>query len=308
MTEKTSLRVGHLPITDHLILGVTMDKLAQSSETMQYAQVEPKRYRGWNSLADDLRAGNLEAACILAPLAMEFFYAGLPIQLVLQTHKSGSTLIKNKRANIQTFADFKGRSILIPHYLSVHHLLFDKLMRDQGLQVGAGKDIIFDVVAPSDIPEIIEWDEKGMVGGFIVAEPFGTQVVKAGYGEELAMSKEIWPNHPCCVLVVRQDVIQRDPDAVQELVSSLVDSGKFIGSHPAEASKIGAQFCSQDENVIYSVLSDPKQRVTMDQLFPVIDDFEYIQNYMTSTIQAMSAKIDLEKFINTSFAATAKAD
>ena len=115
-------------------------------------------------------------------------------------------------------------------------------MRDQGLEVGAGKDIIFDVVAPADIPEILEWDEKGTVGGFIVAEPFGRQVVKAGYGEELAMSKEIWPNHPCCVLVVKDEVIANHPDAVQELVTSLVGSGKFIMRQPAEAAKIGAKF------------------------------------------------------------------
>ncbi|MBE0696927.1 MAG: ABC transporter substrate-binding protein, partial [Anaerolineaceae bacterium] len=152
MTEKAQFRIGHLPITDHLILGITAEKLASGKEAFQYGQVEAKPYRSWNRLADDLRQGNLEAACILAPLAMEFYYAGVPIRMLLQTHKSGSTLVKNKRANIQNLDDFKGRSILIPHYLSVHHLLFDKLMRDNGLEVGAGKDIIFDVVAPSDIP------------------------------------------------------------------------------------------------------------------------------------------------------------
>jgi NitT/TauT family transport system substrate-binding protein len=307
MTDKPTLRIGHLPITDHLILGVTMDKLARGAESFQHGQIEPHPYRGWNPLADDLRKGTLDAACILAPLAMEFYHSGTPLRLLLQTHKSGSTLIKNKRANINTFGDFKGRSILIPHYLSVHHLLFDKLMRDQGLEVGAGKDIIFDVVAPSDIPEILEWDEKGLVGGFIVAEPFGTQVVKAGYGEELAMSKEIWPDHPCCVLVVKDEFVQNHPDLVQELVSSLVESGKWIMSNPTDAAQIGAKFLKQEENVLLSVLEDPRKRVTMDELLPVVEDFEFIQNYMTSKIDAMSAKIDLEKFVDTRFAVGAGA-
>ncbi len=307
MAEKPTIRIGHLPITDHLILGVTVDNLARGIETFQHCQVEAKAYRGWNPLAQDLKSGALDAACILAPLAMEFFHSAVPLKLLMQTHKSGSTLIKNKRANIQTFSDFKGRSILIPHYLSVHHLLFDRLMREQGLEVGAGKDIIFDVVAPSDIPEILEWDEKGQVGGFIVAEPFGTQVVKAGWGEELAMSKEIWPNHPCCVLVMRDETIQRNPEGVQEVVSSLVASGKFITKNPSASAKIGAQFLHQEEDVIHTILSDPRQRVTMDELVPVHDDFEYIQTYMTSKIEAMSAKIDLEKFIDTRFVLAAGA-
>jgi NitT/TauT family transport system substrate-binding protein len=308
MTEKPLIRVGHLPITDHLILGVTAEKLASGKEAFQYGQVEAKPYRSWNRLADDLRQGGLDAACILAPLAMEFFHSGVPLRMLLQTHKSGSTLVKNKRANIEKLGDFKGRSILIPHYLSVHHLLFDKLMRDNGLEVGAGKDIIFDVVAPSDIPEIIEWDEKGQVGGFIVAEPFGRQCVKAGWGEELAMSKSIWPDHPCCVLVMKEDLVSRAPEAVQELIRSLVDSGKYISSHPAEAAKIGAGFLHQDEDVIRGILEDPKKRVTMDELLPVHDDFELIQEYMTSKIEAMSGKIDLETFIDTRFALAAGAN
>lgn len=308
MTEKPQIRVGHLPITDHLILGVTADKLATGKETFQHGQLEVKPYRSWNRLADDLRQETLDAACILAPLAMEFFYAGVPIRMLLQTHKSGSTLVKNKRANIENFSDFRGRSILIPHYLSMHHLLFDKLMRDNGLEVGAGKDIIFDVVAPADIPEIIEWDEKGRVGGFIVAEPFGRQCVAAGWGEELAMSRSIWPGHPCCVLVMKDNLVQKYPEAVQELVESLVDSGNFISTHPGEAAKIGAGFLHQDEQLVYDILADPAKRVTMDELLPVLEDFEYIQTYMTTKIEAMSDKIDLEKFIDTRFAIQAGAN
>jgi NitT/TauT family transport system substrate-binding protein len=308
MPDKPAMKIGHLPITDHLILGMTTDRIAKGEETFLEAEVSASPYRSWNSLADDLRRGDLDGACILAPLAMELFHAGTPIRMLLQTHKSGSTLITNKNAKIEKIEDFKGKSLLIPHYLSVHHLLFDKLMRDLGLDVGAGKDIIFDVVSPADIPEILEYDEKGRVGGFIVAEPFGTQVVKAGLGDEFKMSKEIWPAHPCCVLVMNSDMVEKHPEAVQEVVSSLVHSGKDIMRKPAEAAKVGAVFLHQAEDIVYSVLSDPKQRVTMDELFPVIDDFEYIQNYMTSKIEAMSARIDLEKFLDTRFASRAGAN
>ena len=308
MPAKTSLTIGHLPITDHLILGITQDKLQTGKETFQYADLQSKPYFGWNSLATDLRSGAIDAACILAPLAMELFHAGVAIKMVLQTHKSGSTLIKNKRANIDKLEDFKGKSILIPHYLSVHHLLFDRFMREQGFEVGAGKDVIFDVVAPGEIPEILEFDEKGYVGGFIVAEPFGRQVVKAGWGDEMAMSRDIWPDHPCCVLVVKDEIIQKNPEAVQELITSLVASGKFISQNVDISSEIGSRFLKQNFDVVKSVLADPKGRVTMNELFPVVKDFEYIQNYMTGTIEAMSQKIDLDTFIDTRFAKNAGAN
>lgn len=307
MSVKPKIRVGHLKITDHLALGVTADKLAKGEETFNYADLETQAYHGWNPLASDFKDGKIEAACILAPMAMELYNSRMPIRLVLQMHKAGSTVVTNKSAHIEKIEDFKGKAVLIPHYLSVHHMLFDKLLRDSGLEIGAGKDVVFDVVAPSDIPEIIEWDEKGTVGGFIVAEPFGTQVVKAGDGEEFRISQDIWKNHPCCVLVVREDVIGANPDGVQELANSLVKSGELITSNPKAAAKVGAQFLNQQEAIIETVLSDPRKKVTYDELYPVIDDYEIMQTYLTETINAMSKKIDLEKFVDTQFAREAGA-
>ncbi len=307
MSVKPKIRVGHLKITDHLALGITADKVAKEQESFNHLELETQAYRGWNPLASDFKDGKIEAACILAPMAMELFSSRMPIRLVLQMHKAGSTIVTNKSAHITKIEDFKGKAVLIPHYLSVHHLLFDKLLRDSGFEIGAGKDVVFDVVAPSDIPEIIEWDEKGTVGGFIVAEPFGSQVIKAGDGEEFRISQDIWKNHPCCVLAVREDVIGSNPDGVQELINSLVQSGHSITKDPKSAAKVGAQFLSQGEDIIESVLADPRKKVTYDELFPVIEDFETMQTYLTQTIAAMSKKIDLEKFVETKFAKEAGA-
>lgn len=306
-SAKPTLTFGHLKITDHLLLGVVKEFHQNETSPLEYFNLETKPYRGWNPLADDLRSGKLDGAFILAPLAMELFHSKVGIQMVLQAHKSGSIVIKNIRANIQSVSDFKGKNILIPHYLSIHHLLFDRMLRENGLEVGPGKDVILDVVAPSDIPEIIEWDEKGQVGGFIVAEPFGTQVVKAGYGDELALSKNLWPNHPCCVVVVTDEVVQKYTDAVFEFVNHLVSAGKYVQSNPDKAAQIGSQFLDQNYDVIKTVLTSPPDRVTYGELYPVLEDFDYMQNYLTSTIQAMSDKIDLEKFIDLRFAKEAKA-
>lgn len=308
MPSKTTVKLGHLKITDHLILGVTLHKLENGVETLAHTDLQAQAYRGWNPLAEDLRSGALDGAFILAPLAMELYHAGVPIRLILQGHKSGSTLIKNRRARIETLQDFRGKSLLIPHYLSAHHLLFDKLLRDQGLEIGAGKDIIFDVAAPSDIPEILEWDEKGTVGGFIVAEPFGSQVVAAGYGDEFALSKDIWPRHPCCVLVVKQSLIDAHPEAVQELTDSLVASGHYCETHRHNgAAAIGARFLGQQEAVMRRVFTEPVDRVTMGELYPVLEDLDYMQTYMTTKIRAMSARVDLNAFVDTRFAARAGA-
>ena len=307
MPQKRTIRVGHLPITDHLALGMTLDKVEKGEESFEYLDLQTKKYGGWNPLSEDLRSGELDAAFILAPIAMELYHSKRNIHLILQAHKSGSIIVTNKRANIHELADFKGRSMLIPHYLSVHHLLFDKLLRESGLEVGAGKDVIFDVVAPAEIPEIMEWDEKGTVGGFIVAEPFGTQVVKSGYGDEFKLSKEIWPNHPCCVLAVNADIVAKNPEAVLELSKSVVDSGMMIQKDLERSIEVGTKFLNQQPDVVRFVLTEPADRVTFDEMFPVLEDFDFMQTYLTSTIHAMSDKIDLDKFVDQRFAKIAGA-
>jgi NitT/TauT family transport system substrate-binding protein len=307
MADKPVIKIGYLKITDHLILGATQSRLAKGEEAFNALTLQTVPMVGWNQVGNALRAGEVDAAFILAPYAMDLFYAGLDIRLILLGHRTGSVLITNKRAHIKTLEDFKGKTIILPLSLSVHHMLLHKLLAEKGLSVGPGKDVSFEVDAPANMPEIIQWDESGKIGGFIVAEPYGSQAVAAGYGEEFALSKDIWPDHPCCVLVMKRELIGKHPDAVQELVSSLVKSGTQIASDPAGAIPVGAAFLGQPEAVVRRVLTEPADRVKTDRLLPTLPDLDMIQTYMTEKIQAMSGKVDLEKLVDPQFAKAAGA-
>ena len=302
MADKPVFKIGHLKITDHLILGITNAKLAKGNETFNHCSIKPIPMTGWNSIGESLVDGSIDIAFILAPYAMELFHSGQKISMLMLSHKSGSIIVVNKKANIQKIEDFKGKTVLIPYHQSIHHMLFDKLLTEKGLETGVGKDVIFEVVAPSQIPEIMEWDETGDVGGYIVEEPFGTQVIKSGLGTEFKLSKDIWFKHPCCVLVVRDEIKQKYPDAVLELCQSLVKSGLLIDQKPDIAAKAGASFLGQEYDIVYSVLTEPKDKLCTTELLPVLDDLDTIQTYLTEKISAMSGKIDLEKFVDIDFA------
>lgn len=307
MAAKNTLRIGHLRITDHLILGMTKAKLVKGAETLDHAEIETVAMTGWNSIGEALTAGEIDLAFMLAPYAMELFHSGEKIKLVLFAHKDGSVIVANKRAGIEKIEDFKGKTILIPYHQSVHHMLIDKLLTEHGLETGVGKDVVFEVVAPSQIPEMIEWDEDGDIGGYIVAEPFGTQVVQSGLGVEMALSREIWPDHPCCVVVARDEIVEQYPEAVSELTGSLVKSGRLVHDKPDTAIKVGASFLNQDIAVMQTVLNNTNRRVSTDKLMPQLDDLEQMQNYLTGKVSAMSGKIDLEKFVDLRFAKEAGA-
>lgn len=311
MAEKPVLKIGHLTITDHLVLGVTDLKLKKGMETFEHCTLQPVLKNGWNEVADALTVKSLDGALILAPTAMDLFKSGVDLKLLLLAHRSGSILVKNKRANIEKIEDFAGKIVLIPYQLSIHNMLFHKLLAEKGLKPGRtvekNIDVPLEVVAPFQMPEALRFDEEGEIGGFIVAEPFGSQVIASGLGEEFCLSKDLWPGHPCCVFVMRDEIIEKHPEAVQEITTSFVRSGIAIDAQPDPASIIGAKFLSQEVDVVRKVLKEPADRITTSSLFPVLDDLETIQQYMMDKMNIMTSLIDLDKFVETRFAEKAGA-
>ncbi|MCG8641201.1 MAG: ABC transporter substrate-binding protein [Desulfobacterales bacterium] len=307
MSNKPSIRIGYLNISDHLILGVTERKILKRDEVFKYADLQTRAFIDWHTLGVAFSRGDINAAFMMAPMAMDHFRRGEDIRLVLLGHKNGSVLITNKSANIKSIYDFKGKDVLIPFHLSTHNMLLYTLLNDHQLKIGIGRDVEVQTVPPSKMPTYVEIDHEGKIGGFLVAEPFGSNAIKAGLGDEFELSKNIWPDHPCCVLVVKAELIRYFPHAVQELTNSLVKSGKFIKNNLNEAAKIGVFFLNQDIEVVERILTSPADRITTDTLMPQIEDFERIQDYITNQMGTIYEKIDLEKFIFTRFAEEAGA-
>ena len=309
MADKTVIKIGHLKITDHLILGITKLKFDQGAETFSHCSLETQAMLGWNQVAEALATGAINAAFVLAPTAMDLFKSGVKIKLVLFTHKTGSVLITNKRAGIKSPADFKDKVVIIPYQLSVHNMLLHKMLTEHGLKPGTGRDpdvdVKLEVMAPSQMPEAIQFDEEGEVAGFIVAEPFGSQAVLAGYGEEYALSKDLWPGHPCCVLAMSEELTERHPEACLELVKSLQASGAFTDKNPEGAATLGAPFLNQSVEVVKRVLTT--DRIKTGELFPVLEDLATMQDYMHDQMGIINSKIDLEAFVDTRFAREAGA-
>ena len=311
MAEKPAIKIGHLKITDHLILGVTDLKVTKGKEKFDHCSLELVLNTGWMDVADSLADGSLDGAFILAPTAMDLYKSDVGIKLILFTHKAGSILVKSKVANIEKIEDFAGKFVLIPYQLSVHNMLFHKLLTEKGLKPGrsgeSDVDVFLEVMAPTMMLDVMKDDKDGEIAGLIVAEPIGSQAVVAGVGEEFFLSKDLWPNHPCCVFVVRDEILEKHPNAIQEITNSLVKSGRAIEAKPAAAAVIGANFLSQEKAVVERVLTEPKDRITTDELFPVIEDLAKIQDYMCDEMKLMKSKIDLEKFVDTRYAKEAGA-
>lgn len=83
------LRVGYLPVTCHLTCPVA--HYLASEPGGDGLAFRPIRFQGWPELKESLLAGELDAAFILAPMAIALREQGIPIKVVHLGHRDGST-------------------------------------------------------------------------------------------------------------------------------------------------------------------------------------------------------------------------
>ncbi|MBF0523715.1 MAG: chemotaxis protein CheW [Deltaproteobacteria bacterium] len=309
---KVRLKMAHIQITDHLILGVVKHLIDKGELSPKTFDLEIQCMPGWNPVKQALERGTVDMACVLAPMAMDLYSVGTPIKLILLTHRNGSIFVRNRlgeyREPFQNF--FRGKQFFIPHKMSIHHMLAHMFFSKIGLKPGAigeaGVEVGFEVVPPIKMPEFLNGNAGA--GGFMVAEPIGTKAIASGIAELQFLSSELWKNHPCCVVAARDDFIGPYTDAVYEFSEMLVQAGKFIEKKPDTAAEIAVSFLDPNKNLglkvplLKNVLTEA-QGIKTGDLFPSIDDLDRIQKYMYHDM-GIGSLIDLEKFVDLQFAET----
>ncbi len=308
---KVLIRVGHIQITDHLSLGVLRYLILSGVFNPKHFELETVCKNGWNPIQKELESGLLDCAFVLAPIAMDLFAFDVPIKLTSLAHKNGSSFVRNagyKPENYKSLKDYyKYKEVEIPHKMSIHHMMAHKFLTDMGLSPGVpGQkkiNVRFEVVPPVKMPEIMKKDDG--VGGFIVAEPIGSNAIKKDIAELEFSSSQIWKDHPCCVVVMQDDFISEFPEAAYEFTELLVKAGQYIDNNKKEASEIAVDFLDPyrelglKSDIIKNVL-EMNDGIKMGELYPSLEDLDTVQRYMYNEM-GIGVLIDIEKFADLRF-------
>jgi NitT/TauT family transport system substrate-binding protein len=75
-------------------------------------------FQGFPEIKEALISNKIQAAFIVAPLALALKSQGVPIKVVYLGHRYGSAVVVRKDGPIKTFADMRGRTIVIPSRFS----------------------------------------------------------------------------------------------------------------------------------------------------------------------------------------------
>jgi NitT/TauT family transport system substrate-binding protein len=296
---KRKFNVAFIPVTCHLACPVT-DYISKFSEAGQVFL--PRMFQGFPEIKEALIADKMQAAFIVAPLAVALKAQGVPIRIVYLGHRYGSAVVVHKDGPVKTVGDLRGRTVAIPSRYSDERLILFKAMKVWNIDP---KEVRMVEMAPPDVAGALA---ARAVDAFSMGEPFPSQAEMGGFGRVLFHAREYWPDFMSCVLVVREDVINNRPDAVQLLVDGIARSGLWLeGGLPhreAAADFVGRYYYNQKPALLRWALTKPIDRVMYSPLAPRKADFDMVVDLMVET-GVLDKKIAFEEFTDTRFADTA---
>lgn len=295
------LNVAYIPVTCHLACPVT-DYITRHSDIKD--ALIPRLFQGFPEIKEALIAGRLQAGFLVAPMALALRSQGVPIHIVYLGHRYGSSVVVRKDGPIHTISDLAGRKIAIPNRFSDENLLVIRALQENHVDP---KQVQMLEMNPPDVPGALA---TGAIDAFSMGEPFPSQAELDGYGRVLFQAREFWPDYLSCVLVVRDDVIQSNPQEVQALVDGIARSGLWLDKglpHREYAADFVARlYFHQRPELLRWALTKPIDRVQYNPLVPLQKDFDLIQDLMLQN-GLLDHHLDFNEYVDARFATHAAA-
>ncbi|HET9793411.1 MAG TPA: ABC transporter substrate-binding protein [Thermoanaerobaculia bacterium] len=294
--EKRKLNVAYIPVTCHLACPVT-DFITRNS--LDGNLFIPRMFQGFPEIKEALIANRMQVGFMVAPMAIALRAQGVPIKIVYLGHRYGSAVVVRKDGPIHSVRDLAGRTIAIPSRFSDERLIVFRALQRNGM---SGKDVHMIEMSPADVTGALA---AGAVDAFSMGEPYPSQAELAGYGRVLFPAREYWPDFMSCVVVVRQDVIDTRPQAVQVLVDGIARSGLWLDEgkphRELAADFVARYYYRQRPEILRHALTEPLDRVIYTRLSPRKADFDMVRDLMIET-GVLDRKIAFEEYVDTRFA------
>jgi NitT/TauT family transport system substrate-binding protein len=263
-------------------------------------------FQGFPEIKEALISNQMQAAFMVAPMAIALRAQGVPVKIVYLGHRYGSAVVVEKDGPVKKFTDLKGKIIAIPSRYSDERLILFRALARNGM---SASDIRMVEMAPPDVAGALA---AGAIDAFSMGEPYPSQAEMGGFGRVLFHAREYWPDYISCVLVVREDAIRNKPEAVQVLVDGIARSGLWL-ENPARARVrrehaadfVGRFYFRQDPRLLKWALTKPIERVQYQPLTPLRKDFDLIVGLMQET-GLLDRHIAFEEYIDPRFAEGSK--
>jgi NitT/TauT family transport system substrate-binding protein len=282
------VKVGYLPITDAspLLLAHALGYYEEAGLAVE----RPTLFRGWAQLAEAFQAGVVDVAHFLMPMTFWMrFDVGVPVRVVAWDHMGGSALTVGPAT--ESVEQLAGTTVAVPFWYSIHNIVLQILLEKAGLtaitegEASAGdRTVKLVVMPPPDMPPALA---NGAIAGYIVADPFNAVAEVNGIGRVLRFVGDVWLDHACCVVSMKEGLTEGSPDVAQAVVDAVARAQLF-----ANADRAGAARILSDEGEGYL----PQPLAAIDRALSHYDLDEYTASGAVTHPEWETQRIDFQPF------------
>ena len=250
-------------------------------------------FKAGPELMSAFAAGALDMGYVgVAPATTAVANKTARVVVLAQVNTEGSAIVVKKDGKIQSIPELVGKIAVVPGHSTVQDFLFRRALLKFKTQPDQVKIM---VLKP---PEMIGALRTDQIDAFIAWEPYPAKAVTMGVGRILASSRDIWKDHPCCVLAADVRFLETQLEKAKGVVRGHVKAIEFIRQHREEAIKIGVKYTGMDEGSVRLAM----ENVNYTPVLSVEGEKEYV-DFLTKLkyIKVEDVQIFVDRFMRPDF-------
>lgn len=268
--ERLTIKMGYMPVITNLS-AVLLDHASKNNSSMfRFSAI---KFASFAEMAEALRNDQIQAGFMIAPLSIVLRQQGEDVKVVYIGNRHESTLVARKDLNITNFQELAGHTVAVPMRYSGHNLALLRLIDDSGL---AGRIQIVEM-NPPDMASALA---SGSLDSYFVGEPFAAQTLRSGASDLLLYVENMWPGFICNLIVVKQKLIDQNPEVVKTLVQGAARAGIWAQKNRAASARIASSYWGQPAELVESAMNTPANRIVFDRFIPKAVEMQQIADLM----------------------------
>jgi NitT/TauT family transport system substrate-binding protein len=234
----TPVRIGHLVADIHQVAFY----VAYYEGYFAEEGIRPIRLEYVNGPTEMLAfaAGDLDAGYVGVVPALISKSKGTDFVIVASANLEGSAIVAKNSTN--TVQDLNGKKVGTPGIGTIQDSLLSLVEEQLNINIEHKP-----YGGPSLLPLAFE---KGEIDAYIAWEPFAAEAVVKGLGHVVYTSRDILPNHQCCVLYVSGKMLREQTDLAKKLIKIHLKATKFVTEQPNDAMAIFANRTGKTLDVV----------------------------------------------------------
>ena len=214
-----TVKIGYLP-SDHDAALFVAD--AQGQYKDKGIKTELVQFNNGGDLMTAMASGDVDVGYVGISPVLSSVSSGVPVKIISAAQTEGSGIIVSSNAGISDAKDLAGKTVATPGEASIQHVLLASYLNSSGLSL---KDVNESAMK---VPSINDAIKTGSLPAAVTFQPYVSLGETDDNIVELVDSSEIFPNHPCCVVVASQDFLDKHNDTAKDIIAIHKNATKFI--------------------------------------------------------------------------------